>query len=338
MRVRWTVGLIVLAAACTAPSTVQNPAAAASPSLTSTGTLPITAVDFRCALPVFSIVASRLQNAFISFPTLTTTVAGGGGRYFDRAVSRWVPVSRQSVSPDGLQYTYTDGWNVSPPVPPRVHVVDASTGLDIRAFSMPDAQPYAVVDFTSSGIYLVIAYEGTAPGVWRLDPATGAVAKTSDTYYQPPGAGWMSVINPADPNPVRSALDGQPQPDRIDRRDSAGRTVTWFYKPGYAVLAVGFAGTPALLIQANYQDVSKQAYRSEFWLVTAPGKSVKLFAYDGNGQAPSPYGDLSSGFYNAIADQHGIWIGSDHSLYLVKRSGQILRVYGESVYPAGVCG
>src|SRR5580693_6232382 len=100
MRVRWTVGLIVLAAACTAPSTAQNPAAAASPSLTSTGTLPITAVDFRCALPVFSIVASRLQNAFISFPTLTTTVAGGGGRYFDRAVSRWVPVSRQSVSPD----------------------------------------------------------------------------------------------------------------------------------------------------------------------------------------------------------------------------------------------
>jgi hypothetical protein len=338
MRVRWTVGLIVLAAACTAPSTVQNPAAGASPSLTSTGTLPITAVDFRCALPVFSIVASRLQNAFISFPTLTTTVAGGGGRYFDRAVSRWVPVSRQSVSPDGLQYSYTDGWNVSPPVPPRVHVVDASTGLDIRAFSMPDAQPYAVVDFTSSGIYLVIAYEGTAPGVWRLDPATGAVAKTSDAYYQPPGAGWMSVIDPADSNPVRSALDGQPQPDRIDRRDSAGRTVTWFYKPGYAVLAVGFAGTPALLIQANYQDVSKQAYRSEFWLVTAPGKSVKLFAYDGNGQAPSPYGDLSSGFYNAIADQHGIWIGSDHSLYLVKRSGQILRVYGESVYPAGVCG
>jgi hypothetical protein len=338
MRVGWVVGLVVLTAACTAPSTAQKAPAAASPALTSSGELPLTAVDFRCSLPVFSVIgAPQLQDAFISFPTLTTTPSGSGGRYFDRAVSRWVPVSRQSVSPDGLQYSFTDGWNASPPVPPRVHVVDASTGQDIRVFSMPDAQPYAVVDFTGAGIYLIISFEGIAPGVWRMDPATGAVAKTSVGFYQPAGAGWISVIDPTDPNPVRSALDGQPQPDRIDRRDSAGKTVTWFYKAGFAVLAVAFAGTPSLLVEANYQDISKQSYRTEFWLVTSPGKSVELFGYNGSSQAPSPYADLSSGFYNSIADRQGIWIGSDHSLYLVERSGQILRVYGGSAYPAGVC-
>src|ERR1700674_3978338 len=80
MRARWAVGLIVLTAACTAPSTAENPTAAASPSLTSTGTLPLTAVDFQCSLPVFSIGAPQLQDAFISFPPLTPTPAGSGGR------------------------------------------------------------------------------------------------------------------------------------------------------------------------------------------------------------------------------------------------------------------
>src|ERR1700676_1838738 len=98
---------------------------------------------------------------------------------------------------------------------PRVHVVDSTTGSDIRVVTMPNAQPYAVADFTNSGVYLIVSYEGTAPGVWLIDPTTGALAKVSDGYYQPAGAGWKSIIDPSDPNPVGSAMNGQPQPNRI---------------------------------------------------------------------------------------------------------------------------
>ena len=329
--------MTLLVAACAAPPTAESPAAGSSPAIDSSGQPQLTIVDFQCSLPVYSYSGPRLIDAMLALPTLTTTPGGEGGSYYDREVGRWLPVGRQSVSPDGRRYAYAEGWNVTPSAAPRVHVVDAATGTDIHVVTMPDAQPYGVADYTSTAIYLVIAYEGTGPGVWRLDPATGVVAKVSDGYYKPAGAAWNSVVDPRDPNPTTSATDGKPQPNRIDRIDGAGSAVTWFYTPGYAVSFVAFAGNHELLVQATALVNSNVMYRTEFWLVSAPGKQTKLAGYDGAVQPPSPYRDLSSGFFNAIADAHGIWIGSDHSLYLVKPNGQILRVYGQSAYPANGC-
>jgi hypothetical protein len=337
MRVWPAVVAILLVTACSAPSTGETPPALSSPAIDSSGQLRLIGVDFTCSLPVYSYIGPRLIDATIALPTLKTTQGGEGGYYYDREVSRWLPVTRNSVSPDGRRYAYSEGWAVTPQAAPRVHVVDAATGKDIRVFTMPDPLPYGVADFTSTGIYLVISYEVIGPGVWRLDPATGTVTKVSDGHYRPAGAAWSSVVDPRDPNPTTSAMDGQPQPNRIDRIDGAGGAVTWFYKPGYAVYSIAFAGDKALLVQATIQDNTGAMYKTEFWLVSAPGKQTKLAGYDGADQPPSPYRDLSSGFFNAVADVHGIWIGSEHSLYLVKPSGQILRVYGESAYPANAC-
>lgn len=348
MRVRWAVVVILLVAACGSPAGL--PAAQTSASSTRIGSpppvspeptnslslLPLTTVDFSCVLPVYGN-RGMTTGAFISFPAGTLSPATESGYYYDRAISRWVPVSREAVSPDGRRYAYTDGWTLNPPTAPRLHVVDAATRKDLRVAMMPDAQPYHVVDFTSTGIYLVISFEGTAPGVWRFNPATGVVAKVSDGYYQPAGAGLISVIDPSDPNPATSAMTGQPQPNRIDRRDGAGQTVTWFYKPGYAVFGVAFAGSTSLLVEADRQDLTPTMYTTEFWLVTAPGRQVKLAGYSGNGQVPPTYSDLSNGIRSAIADEHGIWIGGGSSLYLVKPTGHVLRVYGETVYPGNGC-
>jgi len=303
----------------------------------SSGQLRLTLVDFHCSLPVYRSAGPRLIDATVVFPTLTTIPGGEGGYYYDRQVSRWLPVTRNAVSPDGRRYAYAEGWAVTPQAAPRVHVVDATTGKDIRVVTMPDANPYGVADFTNSAIYLITAYEGVGPGVWRLDPDTGAVMKVSDGFYHPAGAAWTTVVDPRDPNPTTSAMDGQPQPNRIDRIDGAGGAATWFYKPGYAVYSVAFAGNHALLVQASSEVNSNVMYKTEFWLVSAPGKQARLASFDGALQPPSPYRDLSSGFYSAIADAHGIWIGSENSLYLVKPSGQILRVYGGSAYPANGC-
>jgi hypothetical protein len=332
MRVGWAFALIVMAVACTAPPTAQAPTAAPSPSLTSSGILPLTPVDFHCALPVYSYANSHVIDSMLAFPALTSTSGGEGGFAYDRPLGRWLPVGHQAVSPDGQRYAFTEGWGIG--AAPRVHVADAATGQDIRVVTMPDAQPYAVADFTSAGIYLVVSYEGTAPGVWLMDPTTGAEAKVSDGYYQRAGAGWKSVIDVRDPNPVPSALDGQPQPNRIDRVDGSGGAVAWIYRPGHALYAVPFAGSPALLVQANTSNATNT---TEFWLVAAPGKAVKLAGFSYDTSSESTYLDLANGFFTAWADTHGIWITGGNSLYLVKRSGQVIRVYDHTAYPAGAC-
>src|SRR6266851_1154702 len=242
MRAGWATGVILLVAACgaaagqpaaqtSASSTrIESPSATSTEPANSPSALPLATVDFSCTLPVYGYMGLG-TGAFISFPAATLAPSNESGYYYDRAVSRWVPVHREAVSPDGRRYAYTDGWTVNPPTAPTLHVVDAATRSDLRVATMPDAQPYHVIDFTSTGIYLVISFEGTAPGVWRFDTATGVMAKVSDGYYQPAGAGWISLIDPTDPNPATSAMTGQPQPNRIDRRASAGANVTWFYKP-----------------------------------------------------------------------------------------------------------
>lgn len=107
-----------------------------------------------------------------------------------------------------------------------LHVANAVTGKDIRTVVMPSQEPNQIVDFAAAGIFLMSVYEGVGPGVWRVDPNTGAVSKVSNGAYVPAGVTWYSVVDPRDANPQRSSESGQPQPNRIDYRDSGGRTTT----------------------------------------------------------------------------------------------------------------
>ena len=340
-------GLILLVAACTngspaAPPTVivvtpsRSPITTAVP--TETPSLPAlarTRVDFTCRLPAYSRDGTQLNDFTIDFPDLAVTPAGQGGYFYDRAVGRWLPVTPQATSPDGLRYAYTEGWSASPAQSPRVHIVDAASGSDVRVVTMPDAQPYAVVDYTSSGVFLMIRYEGTTPGVWKLNPNSGTVTMVSSGLYQRSGPGWIGVVDPRDPSPYRSDSDGTAQPNRIDRRDDAGKIVTWFYQPGEALAWVAFAGPQALLVMGRSRPANLRTERVDYWLVGAPGQATYLAGYSGD--EASPYRDLEDGFVSASADVHGIWIGSAASLYLVTPGGRLLRVLDRSAYPAGAC-
>jgi len=279
-------------------------------------------------LPVYGYAGA---GAFISFPARTLAKAKESGYYYDRAVLRWLPAFRWQVSPDGLSYAYTEGWSAEPPKAPRLHIANAATGKDQRVVTMPDAKPFQVVDFTGAAIYLVISFEGTAPGVWRVNRGGGAAAKVSNGFYQLPGATWIGVVDPRDPHPSRSLAYGTAQPNRVDRRDDAGRTTTWFYAPGSALSWVAFSGTPAVLISAFRQDSPTAAVDHVYWLVEGPGRATRVQFSVGASI------DLAGGFGSAIADAHGIWLGASGSLYLVRRSGAILRVFDGSVYPANGC-
>src|ERR1700730_1758036 len=80
------------------------------------GDLPVSQVTFSCRLPIYlqtgyegSPDFSR-QGAFITFPAATMSIdpSGKDGGYFDRAFNRWVPVTREAVSPDGSHYAHVD--------------------------------------------------------------------------------------------------------------------------------------------------------------------------------------------------------------------------------------
>ncbi len=339
MKRLWAAGpTLLLAIACGAPSTavVSNSPAAATPSAESpppsvaSSTMPLSTLDFNCVLPVQGYHNAGV-SAFVSFPTRSVTLAAESGRYYDRAISRWVPVGREAVSPDGLRYAFTEGWAASPGAKPRLHVVDAASGKELQVATMPDSMPYQVVDFTTTGIYLVVAFEGTAPGVWRFDPKEATTTKISDGYYPATGATWLNAVDPRGPHPQINGMSGSPAPNRIDRRDEAGAIKTWFYAPGYAVMWVAFAGAPAIVAYASKQESATAQIEVVYWLVDGPGHATRL-AVD----SKRPL-DLAAGFSTSVADDHGIWIGGPSSLYLIRRNGAILRVLEGSAYPANGC-
>ncbi len=349
MRGNRAVVLLVILAACSSTPTAATPtpsptSRASAPTATSSplppatplasappATLPTIPPSFTCRIPVYD--PNGLHDSFIAFPKGIATPAATGGYYFDIKVGRWLPVGRNSVSPDGLRYAYAEGWSVTPAVAPRVHIIDASNDRAIRVVTMPAAQPYVVADFAADGVYMISAYEGcTAPGVWRVDPDTGSIAKVSDGNYVPAGATWISEIDPRDPNPPRSAESGQAEPNRIDYRDASGRTSMWFYRPGYALAWVAFARRSEILVQA-WTGTGDQ--KLEYWLVIAAGHATPLAS--GPLVDSNPYSDPFGGFFSAISDFHGIWIGGGQGLYLVSPTGLFTRAYGAAAYPANGC-
>src|SRR2546430_13523750 len=57
-----------------------------------------------CRLPVsMSDSQYHLHGGFIQFPGGKVTMDADGGAYYDRAFSRWLPVSHEAVSLDGSQ-------------------------------------------------------------------------------------------------------------------------------------------------------------------------------------------------------------------------------------------
>lgn len=339
MNVRWIALLLVVAACTSTPvaskAPITSPTGLASQPRVSTPATPLPVAAsppalaqliINCTIPVYSQTGGA--DSFLTFPGPSVKPAGQGGRYFDEANRRWLPVERQAVSPDGRRYAYTEGWAASPATAPRLHIANASTGADLRVVTMPDANPYVVADFAADGVYVIISYEGTAPGVWRVDPGTGSVTKVSDGYYVPAGPAWLSVVDPRDPNPYRSAETGQPYPDRVDRRDASGAITTWFYQPGVAVFAAGYVSPLQLLVMTLSGDPQQQ---TAYWFVSAPGQAFEML----KPADAALYADLA--FFTAISDAHGIWFGGGASLYLATPTGVMLRVYDHSAFPANGC-
>jgi hypothetical protein len=310
---RWIgLALVLLLGGCTAPTQVgAAPAGPASSSrIVSTPRqasfpevfdLPLSKVGFSCRLPIST---PDQRGAFISFPagSVSYDANGKGGRFYDRAYSRWLPVERGAVSPGGSRYAYSEsGW---------MHIVDITSGQD-RRFQASGA--YVVIDYAVEGVYLARMSDGLS-GLWLMDPASGEVSKVADLRgFQVHGTErefWVGSSNPA-------------ELDRVDRLDlSDGYRETWLYRRGtsMSVLGLDAADHPIVRIVSGSS--------AEIELLLAPDKNLSLFV------APAyMVNELGS----PVADSNGIWFGSSRGIYLFTPRAGFNKVSNQPGVPAGFC-
>jgi hypothetical protein len=331
-------------ASSSSPAPSISPVAASSPSATwslGLGPTAISTVDFSCRLPVFVDIGSGQPGAFVDFPSATVTpdpAAGVGSlsrpgrelvgyfyvRYYDRAYSLWLPVSRSDVSPDGAHYAYTDRALSNPQHPPTratLHVVAVKTGVE-RAFDDGAwSAPYEILDYAAEGIYLIRTY-GVYVGLWLMDPNTGAIRRVANLSNIQGSAGnkvvWVGTINPSDPHPVAGVA-----PDQLDKVSLVDRSrVAWFYRPGSAVHFVSqdVAGDPIINVTAlNGPD--------EFLLLLGPGISKSILTG----------GDRTPSLGSPISDKHGVWFGSPDGIFLYSEANGLQKVSNQPGYPGNGC-
>ena len=234
------------------------------------------------------------------------------GAYVPSA-DRWVPVVRSLVAPDGKHYTYNDASG-NPEVD-RVHVVDVESGADHVIAQGGSDTGFLAFDFENDGVYAGRPSNGpgTAPGLWRLDPQTGAatlIEATRSWHWISGGYAYAVLPNPTDPVVVQ----GGPVADTLLRLDLQTRTVEqWFRKRGVFVNVLGFdwSGRPLPTLGGTLAD-----------LVVVTGQNNAAAIPDGSPDITFSYIQTS-----LVANPDGFWLGSDQGVYRYTAQGGFQQLW-----------
>ena len=224
---------------------------AAVTAVTITGWVPVGAAPSSdsppelCRLPV----STHTDIGFVSYPTGTFTADASEkpslpgssqssvtnfGYSYDRALSQWVPVTPNLLSPDGSEYVYGD-----------LQVVDVKTGTE-RQLAATLNHAWLPIAWEPDGIYAVpVGSGGGDPGLWLISYPAGEARQISAEGY------WEGVRNGAAygiANNVPSDTS-----DAINRLDvSTGAVTKWFYLPGSrGPYLAGFDASGAPVIQQS---------------------------------------------------------------------------------------
>lgn len=303
--------------------------------------IPFSPAAFSCRLPITLPGGETRSGGFIDFPAGSFTpdpasaqvnsisqpgrepVDQSYGLYFDRAYSRWLPVRRQAVSPDGSHYAYVDRPVDNPqgqPARATLHVVAVKTGSEVTFDGGDLSDPYVVLDYAAEGIYLAtFGYRG----VWLINPQTGDVTQAAFLTNVQGSAGngvfWVGTVNPGDPHPVAGVA-----PDELDRFNLVdGSRVAWFYQPGSSVHFVSqdTNGDPIVIVgTAELNSVE---------LLYLPGPGISRTIQGPGGSQPV--------ISDPLADGHGVWFGGTDGIYLYNAAGGLQQVSRQPGYPANGC-
>ena len=290
------------ASASSSPSTVSNPTPAVS---ATPQTLPVgVGLNVHCRLPVSWITDPTTDQTshagFLSFPSQQLTEdrsAPAKAEFYDRAFGKWLPVSRDLVSPDGSHYAYAK--TNSALTGSTVHVVDVASGVDRALFSGNSI--YSIVQYADEGIYLTAGYEVTS-GLWLENPAGGQPRPINSTVLLPRvslGAAWGLTADPLDHDPAPGGLmSGHDEILRFDL--STGASIPWWYHPGQDLHVMDGDYSGDLFVQSYREPVSPYT----IWAVTS-ANSAKLVYMDQNSS-----GMDSEPEEMAAVDANGTWFDS----------------------------
>jgi hypothetical protein len=253
----------------------------------------------------------------VPLPANTVTT---GAYMYDRAFSRWLPVARDWVSPDGTHYAFSDRDGA-------VHVVDVATGSDRQLVgstgTLDPARRWTVLDYENDAVYLGASPRqgGFPSGLWAVDLARGNVRQLSDHGF------WQIVNGEAawgSPDMGGAASAGAAATLlRVDLK--SGATSTWF-DAGEGQLVLLGVDTQGPLVMIT------KAQETEAWLVSAPGSARKVYS----GPSQDVPGSLRvSG--TGVRDAHGLWLGSPDGLLLFVQGAEFKRMSSAGGWVGGPC-
>jgi hypothetical protein len=284
-----------------------SPSASAIPTTTATQAATTSATPapqgLSCKLPV---VTDPMGGGWLTFPAGTyqndpkanVSLPHGSpfplSRSYDKAVERWVPVTRDQISPDGKHYAYADTPAVdgSP-----VHVVDLPSGTS-HAFNPgppPTGSSWLAVDYETEGVYLEAQPNGPAGliGLWLLDTTNGTVRLIDSSHswqYISGGGAWGT----SDPLTGHGPGPGS----RLMRMDlKTGAIVSWFKRTDVEFIVAGADGSGHPIL-----EVTKMS-SPQLFLVTGANSGTILLPAPGSA-VPS-----LSNYIHPVTDTNGIWFG-----------------------------
>ena len=316
---------VVSALPSPSPSAEPTPSPSASPSVVPPVKVTVAAAGktLSCRLPVTWDIqvddyTQLHKSGFLMFPTgklAEDASAPKNAWFYDRPFSKWLPVGRTSVSPDGKRYAYIEGNAMSGDTKGKVHVVDVASGADKVLYS--GSPIYGVVDFSAEGIYLTTAPgEVRGRGLWVLNPAGGTprlITRSIEAPFVGGGAAWGFAFNAADPHPSLGGIEGPV--NEVLRVDLAtGASTVWLYRPGANLEALGFDQRGHPFIRAYYD----QGKAAELWRLDSSAAPTRL---------SEPGGDTGPRAEAAV-DRYGVWFTGGYN------PPEVVWLYANGVFRA----
>jgi hypothetical protein len=244
------------------------------------------------------------------------------GAYVSSA-RRWVPVFPNMIAPGGAYYVYNE--SAGQPEVDRVHVVDPATGADRVIAEGGSDTGYSAFQVEADGIYVSRPNNGpaTPPGLWRMDPRTGAVTRLDATRFWrfvSGGYAYTTVPNAADPVTVQ----GGPVADTLLRLDLRTGTLVQLYRErGVFANVLGFDWTHRPIVVVGGAQVGLA-------VITGPG-TVE----------PIPSGEQKLSFSHSdgslLPDADGFWLTADQGVLHYTSGGGFQQAWSKPARLAGAC-
>jgi len=272
-----------------------------------------------CKLPVsWGDIGMPLSGGFVTFPGASfapdssasglTTPYGQNWASYDTPMRRWVPVTREMLSPDGTTWLYgTLGRGMI------YHAVDVRTGTDTTLWGSD--QMFRIIGLDNSFAYAMLSGTGGAQ-LWRLplDGSQGYQLKVNGTWqFVNHGAAWGTGSASLPPG----------APFSLQRFDMQAKTITtWVQLSGPGSL-VGFDTNGAPIVQVGGPG-------GDVIVAPSPGAQRPVAKAVTFGKGP---GEMS---LPALGDAHGIWLGQTDGIYL-SINGVASKQSSVQAFPAGPC-